>query len=80
MGYELSSLGPATPEGSFGTTTKVPFGTVRFSFIASFSLPAQAGAVYSAGLIVSGHTVKHLAAAAACFAVLRYFQTRQLIN
>jgi hypothetical protein len=38
------------------------------------------GAVYSAGSIVSGHTLKHLAAAAACFAVLRYFQTRQLIN
>jgi hypothetical protein len=38
------------------------------------------GAIYSAGSIVSGHTLKHLAAAAACFAVLRYFQTRQLIN
>ena len=37
------------------------------------------GAVYSAGSILSGHTLKHLAAAAACFAVLRYFQTRQPI-
>jgi Ceramidase len=37
------------------------------------------GAVYSAGSILSGHTIKHLAAAAACFAVLRYFQTRQPI-
>jgi len=37
-------------------------------------------AVYSVGSIVSGHTLKHLAAAAACFTVLRYFQTRRLIN
>ena len=29
--------------------------------------------------ILSGHTLKHLFAAAACFAVLRYFQTRQPI-
>jgi len=32
-----------------------------------------------ANFILSGHTLKHLFAAAACFAVLRYFQTRQLI-
>ena len=37
------------------------------------------GGVYSAGSMVSGHTLKHLAAAAACFAVLRYFQTREPI-
>ena len=37
------------------------------------------GAVYSAGSILGGHTLKHLAAAAACFAVLRYFQSRQPI-
>jgi hypothetical protein len=36
--------------------------------------------IYSAGSIVSGHTLKHLAAAAACFAILRYFQTRQPIR
>jgi hypothetical protein len=36
-------------------------------------------AVFSAGSILSGHTLKHLAAAAACFAVLRYFQTRRPI-
>jgi Ceramidase len=35
------------------------------------------GVVYSTGLILSGHTLKHLVAAAACFAILRYFQTRQ---
>ncbi|MGA9894843.1 MAG: ceramidase domain-containing protein [Xanthobacteraceae bacterium] len=37
------------------------------------------GAIYSAGAIVSGHTLKHLAAAAACVAILRYFQKRQPI-
>jgi hypothetical protein len=36
-------------------------------------------AIYSAGTILSGHTLKHLAAAAACVAVLRYFQKRQPI-
>ena len=34
-------------------------------------------AVYAAGSIPSGHTIKHLAAAAACFAIQRYFQTRR---
>jgi hypothetical protein len=33
--------------------------------------------IYSVGSILSGHTLKHLAAAAACLAILRYFQTRQ---
>ena len=37
-------------------------------------------AVYSLGSILSGHTLKHLAAAAACFAILRYFQTRRPVN
>jgi Ceramidase len=37
-------------------------------------------AVYSAGILLSGHTLKHLAAAAACFAIFRYYQTRQLIR
>src|SRR3974390_1466263 len=36
-------------------------------------------AIYSAGAILSGHTLKHVAAAAACGALLRYFQTRQPI-
>jgi hypothetical protein len=36
--------------------------------------------VYSALSFVSGHTLKHLAAAGACLAVLRYFQTRRVIN
>ena len=36
-------------------------------------------AIYSAGSIVSGHTLKHLAAAAACVAILRYFQKRRPI-
>jgi hypothetical protein len=37
-------------------------------------------AVFSVGSILSGHTLKHLAAAAACFAILRYFQIRRLIT
>jgi len=37
-------------------------------------------AIYSFGSILSGHTLKHLAAAAACFAILRYFQSRQPIQ
>jgi hypothetical protein len=35
--------------------------------------------IYSAGSIMSGHTLKHLLAAAACFAILRYLQTRRPI-
>ena len=35
------------------------------------------GAVYSVGSILSGHTLKHFAAAAACLAILRYFQKRR---
>jgi len=34
-------------------------------------------AIYSVGSLLSGHTLKHLAAAAACWAILRYFQTRR---
>ena len=37
------------------------------------------GPIFSAGSFVSGHTLKHLAAAAACLMILRYFQTRRLI-
>jgi len=33
-------------------------------------------AIYSTLLFVSGHTLKHLAAAAACFAILKHFQVR----
>jgi hypothetical protein len=36
--------------------------------------------IFSVGYFLSGHTLKHLAAAAACFAMLRYFQTRRLIQ
>jgi hypothetical protein len=35
--------------------------------------------VYSAGGLMSGHTLKHLIAAAGCFMILRHFQTRQPI-
>src|SRR5271170_554175 len=34
-------------------------------------------AIFSLGYVVSGHTLKHLAAAAACLMILRYFQTRR---
>jgi Ceramidase len=34
-------------------------------------------AVYSFGQFLSGHTLKHLAAAAACFAILKLFQVRR---
>ena len=33
--------------------------------------------ICSVGGFVSGHTLKHLAAAAACFTILRYYQVRQ---
>jgi Ceramidase len=36
-------------------------------------------AIFSVGYFLSGHTLKHLSAAAACFAILRYFETRRLI-
>jgi Ceramidase len=37
-------------------------------------------AIYSAGSILSGHTLKHFAAAAACGVILRYFQKRRPIE
>jgi multisubunit Na+/H+ antiporter MnhG subunit len=37
------------------------------------------GTIYSTGSFVSGHTLKHLTGAAACFAILRHFQTRRPI-
>jgi hypothetical protein len=36
-------------------------------------------AIYAMGHFVSGHSLKHLAAAAACYAILRHFQTRRAI-
>jgi hypothetical protein len=38
------------------------------------------GAVFSVESMVSGHTLKHLAAVAACFAILRYFMIRRPIT
>jgi hypothetical protein len=35
--------------------------------------------IFSVGYLLSGHTLKHLTAAAACFAILRYFETRRPI-
>jgi hypothetical protein len=36
--------------------------------------------VVHSNFILSGHTLKHLFTAFACFAVLRYFQTRQPVD
>ena len=36
-------------------------------------------AIFSVGNLLSGHTLKHLIAAAACVAILRYFETRRPI-
>ena len=38
------------------------------------------GQIMSAGHVLSGHTLKHLFAAAACFVILRNFQTRQPVS
>ena len=35
--------------------------------------------IYSLGHLLSGHTLKHLSAAAGCFVILRYFGLRRLI-
>jgi len=35
--------------------------------------------IYSVANLLSGHTLKHFAAAGACYAILRYFQTRRPI-
>jgi Ceramidase len=35
--------------------------------------------IYSLGRLLSGHTLKHLSAAAACFVILRYFELRRPI-
>lgn len=37
-------------------------------------------AIYAIGSILSGHTLKHIAAAAACFVILRHFQKRRPIT
>jgi hypothetical protein len=36
--------------------------------------------VYSLGEVLSGHTLKHFAAAAACFSILRLFRVRRLLE
>jgi hypothetical protein len=38
------------------------------------------GAIYAAGHVMSGHTLKHLAAAGACYAILRAFEVRQPVG
>src|ERR1700735_20838 len=53
------------------------FAAALFSFSKLLGFYDGAGSFVCA--IVSGHTLKHLAAAAACVAILRYFQKRQPI-
>lgn len=36
-------------------------------------------AIYSLGFLLSGHTFKHIAAAAACFVIMKHFEQRQPI-
>ena len=60
-------------------------GTIYWLIAAAFYALAKLfefydSAIYSAGAILSGHTLKHFAAAAACGALLRYFQKRQPIG
>src|SRR5277367_2961866 len=64
--------------------TSPPKYTGTFYWIIAAALYALAklfeyfdSAIYSTGSLLSGHTLKHFAAAAASFAVLRYFQTRR---
>ena len=57
-------------------------GTIYWLIAAAFYALAKLfefydSAIYSAGTILSGHTLKHFAAAAACGALLRYFQMRR---
>jgi Ceramidase len=59
-------------------------GTFYWVAVAAFYAVAKLFEFYDravhTNLILSGHTFKHLFGAAACFAVLRYFQTRQPIT
>lgn len=50
------------------------FAMMLYAFAKLFEFTDEA--IYSAGDLASGHTLKHLAAAVACFAILRYFQVR----
>jgi hypothetical protein len=59
-------------------------GTIYWLIAAAFYALAKLvefydSAIYSAGTILSGHTLKHFAAAAACGALLRYFQKRRTL-
>jgi hypothetical protein len=37
-------------------------------------------AIYAVGHVMSGHPLKHVAAAGACYAILRFFETRRLLT
>jgi hypothetical protein len=62
---------PATTGTAILITAAVLYGLSK-------ALEYYDGAIYAAtGAIVSGHTLKHLAAAAACYALLRYIAQRR---
>ncbi len=50
---------------------------VAFCYLLAKMLELNDGLVFSAGHVVSGHTLKHLAAAAAGYWILRMLQRRQ---
>jgi hypothetical protein len=62
---------PATTGTAILVTAAVLYGLSKV-------LEYSDGAIYAAsGSIVSGHTLKHLVAAAACYALLRYIAQRR---
>jgi Ceramidase len=73
-GLAIVMLFLASPPKYTGTSCWIAAGAL-YALAKVFEFTDEA--IYSAGNLLSGHTLKHLAAAAACFAILRYFQTRR---
>jgi ceramidase len=51
--------------------------TAAILYLLAKGLEYTDNAIFSAGNVFSGHTLKRVAAAGACLAILRYFQTRR---
>jgi hypothetical protein len=60
---------------AFSRTPLLVFAAAFYALAKLFEFYDQA--IYSIGSILSGHTLKHIAAAAACFVVLEYFKKRR---
>ena len=75
-GLAIVLLFLATPPKYTGTSYWIAAGAL-YALAKVFEFTDEP--IYSANGLLSGHTLKHLAAAAACFAILRYFQTRRPI-